>query len=93
MIDVTFHINHYLNIYFISNNVSLTGFHGRKRPSLTECHMLIKSTKRRCAVCSRYHIQRRTTLECGKCRVALCSNEKRDCFQMYHLSMGIFLDA
>lgn len=61
-----------------------------KRPSLTDSHILIKSTKRRCAVCSRYHIQRRSTLECGKCRVALCPDGKRNCFQEYHLSMGIY---
>lgn len=53
-------------------------------------HVPVRSTRRRCTLCSRNHIQKRTTIQCKECLVALCSEKQNNCFQLYHQLMAVF---
>lgn len=55
-----------------------------------DLHVPVKSTRRRCTLCSRYQIQKRTTIQCNKCLVALCSKKQNNCFKMYHELMELY---
>ncbi|XP_013781432.2 protein tramtrack, beta isoform-like isoform X3 [Limulus polyphemus] len=49
-----------------------------------EGHIPEGCTRRRCVLCSKGHIQRRSNVKCGRCDVALCMDLKRNCFAEFH---------
>lgn len=49
-------------------------------------HQPIRSTRRRCALCSTKANPMRSDWACGVCEVALCLGKNKDCFQRYHSS-------
>jgi hypothetical protein len=47
-------------------------------------HLPVKGTRRRCAYCSTKEVQIRSTIECFKCKLALCVTDEKNCFFEYH---------
>lgn len=50
-------------------------------------HMPIHGTSRRCGMCSTKSQPHRSKWSCSKCEIALCLNEKKNCFVDYHKKM------
>ncbi|KAG8191198.1 hypothetical protein JTE90_011881 [Oedothorax gibbosus] len=55
-----------------------------------DLHFPIKSTRRRCTLCSRNRVQKRTSIQCSECKVALCSEKQNNCFQLYHQLICVY---
>lgn len=49
-------------------------------------HLPVRSTSRRCGLCSNSSSVHRTKWYCKTCNVGLCLNEKKNCFEIFHLS-------
>lgn len=47
-------------------------------------HMPLHSNSRRCALCSSRAEQHRTRWSCTICKVGLCLNDKKNCFEKFH---------
>lgn len=47
-------------------------------------HQPMRSTRRRCAVCSSKQFEIRTSWICSVCQVPLCLGKNKACFQRYH---------
>lgn len=47
-------------------------------------HMPIHGTSRRCGLCSTKQEPHRSFWQCSICNVALCLNDKKNCFALYH---------
>ncbi|XP_022253051.1 zinc finger protein 530-like [Limulus polyphemus] len=55
-------------------------------PALGE-HVPQRCTPRRCVVCGKQKIQRRSRIQCRKCGVAFCMDNKKNCFIDFHMNM------
>ncbi|KAJ8939274.1 hypothetical protein NQ318_015232 [Aromia moschata] len=58
----------------VSNSIRLTA----------SSHQPIRTTRRRCAMCSTKNNDVRTNWQCSVCNVPLCLGKSKACFQSYH---------